>query len=387
MSTATIDLSDPSPSAEFATVDTDRVSEIATRHQRVADFLRQEKYAALLIQQPSNFAWLTAGACNERGGSTGRTGSIFVTPDARVLVCSNADTAQFFETEVSNMGFQLKERPWFEPRNVMVADLCRGRRVASDSGFSGTTDVSPRLLEMRLPLSDFDAARLREAGKLLTHAIEATARGLTVGRTEAEIEGELSHRLFKHGLHPERLQVLADGRGRRFRRWTYDQSPVQRYCSISAVASFHGLMVGAARTVCCGTAPPDLLKAFESAVLISAAGIYFSQPDWELFEVWNRVHRLYEKTGAGSEWQLADQADIVEYEFGAIPVVPSSEYRLSAGTPIYWHPSVGPVQMGDTVLVTKRGTEILTTSSEWPVVPIAVKGSNVAVPAILVINS
>ncbi len=387
MSTATIDLSDPSPSAEFATVDTDRVSEIATRHQRVADFLRQEKYAALLIQQPSNFAWLTAGACNERGGSTGRTGSIFVTPDARVLVCSNADTAQFFETEVSNMGFQLKERPWFEPRNVMVADLCRGRRVASDSGFSGTTDVSPRLIEMRLPLSDFDTARLREAGKLLTHAIEATARGLTVGRTEAEIAGELSHRLFKHGLHPERLQVLADGRGRRFRRWTYDQSPVQRYCSISAVASFHGLMVGAARTVCWGTAPPDLLKAFESAVLISAAGIYFSQPDWELFEVWNRVHRLYEKTGAGSEWQLADQADIVEYEFGAIPVVPSSEYRLSAGTPIYWHPSVGPVQMGDTVLVTKRGTEILTTSSEWPVVPIAVKGSNVDVPAILVINS
>ena len=132
MSTATIDLSDPSPSAEFAIVDTDRVSEIATRHQRVADFLRQEKYAALLIQEPSNFAWLTAGACNERGGSTGRTGSIFVTPDARVLVCSNADTAQFFETEVSNMGFQLKERPWFEPRNVMVAeprslDVCPNR--------------------------------------------------------------------------------------------------------------------------------------------------------------------------------------------------------------------------------------------------------------------
>ncbi len=387
MSTVTVDLSDPSPSAEFAAVDTDRMSEIATRHQRVANFLRQEKYAALLIQQPSNFAWLTAGACNERGGSTGRTGSIFVTPDARVLVCSNADTAQFFETEVSNMGFQLKERPWFEPRNVMVADLCRGRRVASDSGFSGTTDVSPRLLEMRLPLSDFDTARIRDAGKLLTHAIEATARGLTVGRTEAEIAGELSHRLFKHGLHPERLQVLADGRGRRFRRWTYDQSPVQRYCTISAVASAHGLMVGAARTVCWESAPADLLKAFEPAALISAAGIYFSQPDWELFEVWNRVHRLYEKTGAGSEWQLADQADIIEYEFGAIPVVPSSEYRLSAGTPLYWHPSVGPVQMGDTVLVTKRGTEILTASADWPVVPIAVKGTNVAVPAILVINS
>ncbi len=387
MSTETVDLSDPFSSAEFAAFDTDRLGEIATRHQRIANFLRQEKFAALLIQQPSNFAWLTAGACNERGGSTGYTGSIFVTPEARVLVCSNADTAQFFETEVCNMGFQLKERPWFEPRNVMVADLCRGRRVASDSGFAGTTDVGPRLAEMRLPLSEFDIVRQREAGKLLTHAIEATARGLTAGRTEAEIAGELSHRLFKHGLRPERLQILADGRGRRFRCWTYDQSPVQRYCTISAVASFHGLLVGAARTVCLEAAPPDVLKAFEPAALILATGVYFSQPDWELFEVWNRVHRLYEKTGAEAEWQLADQADIVEYEFGTIPVIPKSEYRLSAGTPIYWHPSVGPVQMGDTVLVTSRGTELLTASSDWPVIPIVVKGSKVDVPAILVINS
>jgi Xaa-Pro dipeptidase len=387
MTTTTVDLSDPLASAEFAAVDTERLSEIASRHQRVANFLRQEKFAALLIQQPSNFAWLTAGSCNERGGATGQTGSIFVTPDARVLVCSNADTAQYFETEVCNMGFQLKERPWHEPRSVMVSDLCRGRRVASDSSFPNTTNVCPQLLEMRLPLSPYDTLRLREAGKRLAHAIEATARSLTAGRTESELAGELSHRLFKHGLHPERLQILADGRGRRFRRWTYDHSPVQRYCSISAVASYRGLFVGAARTVCLEKAPPELLNAFEPAALIAASGVYFSQPEWELFEVWNRVHRIYEKTGAGAEWQLADQAEIVEYEFGAIPVVPNSEYRLAEGTPIYWHPSVGPVQMGDTVLVTQRGTEILTGTTDWPILSIVVKGSKVDVPAILVINS
>ena len=150
-----VDLSDPLDSAEFAAVDTERLGEIATRHQRIAEFLRQEGYAGLLIQQPSNFAWLTAGGCNERGGSTGSTGALFVTPEARVIVCSNADTAQFFEVEVGNMGFQLKERPWFEPRAVMLADLCRSRNVASDSPFNGTTDVSMRLLGMRLPVSDY----------------------------------------------------------------------------------------------------------------------------------------------------------------------------------------------------------------------------------------
>ena len=120
--------------------------------------------------------------------------------------------------------------------------------------------------------------------------------------------------------------------------------------------------------------------------MIAATGVYFSQADWELFEVWNRVHRLYEKTGVEAEWRLADQAEIVEYEFGAVPLLPTSEFHLSPGTPVFWHPSVGPALLGDTVLVGDKGTEILTAPSEWPVVPILVKGTAVEVPAILVIK-
>jgi Xaa-Pro aminopeptidase len=387
MSTMMVDLSDPLSSAEFAALDTERLGEIAARHQKLAEFLRQEDFAAMLLQKPSNFTWFTAGGRNERGGATGATGALFITPEARVIACSNVDTNQFFESEVCNMGFQLKERPWSEPRSVMLADLCRGRRVASDTGFPGTTDVGQRLLGLRLPLSEYEKTRLRGAARLLTHAIEATARGMVRGRTEAEIAGEVSHRLFKHGVNPERIQVLADGRGVRFRRWNFDDSPVHRYCTISAVGRYCGMFVGAARTVALGDPPDELLKAFEPAALIAATGTYFSQPDWELFEVWNRVHRLYEKTGVEDEWRLADQAEIVEYEFGAVPLVPNSEFRLTVGTPVFWHPSVGPVLMGDTVMVGEGGTEVLTASPEWPVVPVLVKGTRVGVPAILVVNA
>ncbi len=387
MSAAMVDLSDPLSSAEFAALDTERLGEIAARHQRLAEFLRQEDFSAVLLTQASNFTWFTAGGRNERGGASGTTGALFITPEARVIACSNVDTAQFFESEVCNMGFQLKERPWTEPRSVMLSDLCRGRRVASDTGFNGTMDIGLRLLGLRLPLSDYDKTRMRAGAKLLTRAIEATARGLVKGRTEAEIAGEVSHRLFKRGVQPERIQVLADGRGSRFRRWSFDTSPVQRYCTISAVGRYCGLYIGAARTVSLGTPPESVLKAFEPAALIAATGVYFSQPDWELFEVWNRVHRMYEKSGTEAEWRLADQADILEYELGTVPLMPNSEFRLTAGTPIFWHPSVGAVLMGDTVMVGERGTEILTASAEWPVVPVLVKGTPVNVPAILVVNT
>jgi Xaa-Pro dipeptidase len=386
MGLSSVDLSDPLSSAEFATVDPGRVNEVTRRHSLIRDFLEREDYTALLLQQPANFSWLTCGGQNQRGGLTGTTGSLFVTAEARVVVCSNADTAQYFESDVAGLGFQLKERPWFEPRGVMVSDLCRGRRVASDTGTHGTDDVSLLLLGMRLPLSPVDAAKLRESGKIVAHAIEATGRTLRRGRTESDIAGELCHRLVRHGVTPERIQVLGDGRGRRFRYWTYDQSPVQRYCTISVVGRFQGLHVGAARTVSLGEPPTDLLEAFEPAALVAATGMYFSQPEWELFEVWNRVHRIYEKSGAAPEWRLADQADVVEYAFGSVPLMPNSEFRLTTGVPVFWHPSVGPALMGDTVLVTSDGTEILTPATDWPVVPISVKGVNVNIPAILVVE-
>jgi len=386
MSLSTVDLSDPRSSGEFAAIDVERAAEITRRHSLIREFLEREDYAAMLLQQPTNFAWLTCGGDNQRGGHTGTTGSLFITPDARVIICSNADTAQYFECEVSGLGFQLKERPWFEPRSVMVSDLCRGRRVASDSCANGTDDASLMLLGMRLPLSEYDLIRLRESGRNIAHAVEATARGLTRGRTEAEIAGELSHRLMKHGIVPERIQILGDGRGRRFRYWNYDQSMVQRYCTISVVGRFQGMYVGVARTVSIGEPPADLLAAFEPAALVAATGIFFSQPDWELFEVWNRVRRLYEKSGVVAEWRQAEQADVVEYAFGSVPLMPNSEFRLTAGVPLFWHPSVGPALMGDTVVVRNEGTEIITPASEWPTIPVSVKGVNVDIPAILVVS-
>lgn len=386
MALATLEQSAPLSSAEFATLDLDRVTEIARRHQLVGAFLKNEGYAALLVQSPANFAWLTAGAGPVRNGEPGGHASLFITPEARVVVCNNAETPHYFEHLVAGLGFQLKERPWSEPRATMLADLCRGRKVAGDLPGAGVAaDVGLHLQGMRLPLGPWDIGRLRAAGKLVAHAVEATGRGLTPGRTEADIAGELAHRLMRHGVEPVRLQVWGDGRGRRCRTWTHSATEVRKTVTIAAVGRLDGLHVGAARTISLGTPPKELLQAYEQAALVTATGMFFSQADWELFEVWQRVKRIYEKCGAGDEWRLAEQAELVEYEFGAVPLMPTSEFRLCAGVPVHWHPSVGPVQFGETVLVTERGAEWLTAGTDWPSVPITVKGTPVDVPGILVV--
>ncbi|MEX0585515.1 MAG: aminopeptidase P family protein, partial [Pirellulales bacterium] len=360
-----LDRSEPLSSAEFATIDGERMDEVAHRHKQVIEFLQQERYDALLLQNPANMTWLTAGGLFTSGSTSGTSAALFVTPEARVIVCNNVDTPQILDFQAPHLGFQLKERAWTEPRSVLIADLCRGRKVASDLPFGTATEVGPRMLEMRLPLRDYDLPSIRTAGRVVAHSLEAALRGLTFGRTEAELAGEIAHRLTKHQVTPERIQVLADGRALRYRHWSYTDAPIRSFCSVSVVGRYCGLHVGAVRTVCLEMPTADFLSAFEKAALVTATGLYFSQSDWELFEVWNRVKRIYEKSGAGDEWRLADQAGIVEYEYSSVPLMPSSEYRLSPGVPIFWHPSVGPVMAGDSVLVTPSGAEILTPAKDW----------------------
>ncbi len=384
MALVTLEHSAPLSSAEFATIDLERMTEVARRHQAIGNFLRDEGYSALVLQSPANIAWLTAADHPARCGAS-TTASLFVTPDARVIVCNNAETTQYCEHLAAGLGFQLKERSWTEPRSSMLADLCRGRKVASDGCMAGAVDVGLHVQGMRLPLSSFDINRIRQAGRLVAHAVEATGRGLVAGRTEADIAGELSHRLIRHGVTPERLQVWGDGHGRRFRQWTYSDAPVLRSCTISAVARSQGLYVGVSRTVTFGDPSAEILEAYEKAALVTATGMFFTQSGWELFEVWQRVKRIYEKCGADEEWRLAEQADVVEFDYGAVPLMPTSEFRLFPGVPIFWHPSVAMIGMGETVLATERGAEWLTPCTDWPRVPITVKGTPVEVPGILIV--
>ena len=138
--------------------------------------------------------------------------------------------------------------------------------------------------------------------------------------------------------------------------------------------------IGCARTVVLGELPDSLRTSYERLAMVLATGMYFSQVDWELFEIWNRVRRIYEKTDIPDEWRLADQATVCEYMLDEIPLAPTSQFKLSSGVPVYWHPSVGAAMGGETVLVTERGAEVLTPPTDWPVLTVSVKGTDVAVP-------
>lgn len=376
-------VAEPLSSGEFDILDHERLDDIGDRQLLLAGLLREKNLDALLVSRPENFAWLTGGADASRGGATEPVARLFVTPEARVLVTNNIESQYLFDRELPGLGFQLKERPWFEPVDKLAQDLCRGRTMGSDNGFGGSVDLSEDFAQLRLPLTDREHQAIRLLGREVAHAVEATARGCLPGETEAEIAAELAHRLVKHRITPVRMQVCADGRFRRYPHYPFGAERVGRSCVITAAGRRGGLHVACGRVVLFEE-DEAFLHAHHKATLMQSTGLYFSRAGTRISDVWPKVARIYEKFGCPDEWQLADQADVTGYASCEQRVVPTSDFLLEAGMPMFWHPSVGSALTGDTVLLRDGAAELLTIGEGWPQVTVTVKGEPIRRPDVLI---
>ncbi|WP_206028414.1 M24 family metallopeptidase [Thalassoroseus pseudoceratinae] len=377
----------PQSSAEIPLLtETDRLAEVQRKQQWIANFLKSFQLDGLLLQKRHNFAWFTCGAENGSDACAAGKAAVFITPEARVIVTDNVTSPLLFERELAGLGFQLKERSWREGHRGLIEDLCHGRQVGGDVPHATRQDYSDALAGFRQCLTTEEAIRIRELGRDVAHAVEATARRLIRGSTEAAIAGEVAHRLIKRQVVPCRLQVAGDYRRVRFRTQSYTQSPVSKFCTLTATGRRDGLHVTASRTVCFGELPRDLIESYQAAIQIQATGICFSRENWTLQDVWQRVARIYEKTGYPNEWEYASQGAVVGYRDPEVPIVVGpvdGNVSLQQGMAIVWHPSVGPATLADTLLITPNGGELLTPMENWPRVRVRVRSTAISRPGIL----
>ena len=116
------------------------------RQQQVEDLLLRTGYQALLLTDPENFVWFTAGGdwrLVAPGDSLGA--ALFLSLQHRVVLCAATWTLRLFREQIPALGFELKERPTPLELTELLDEVCRGRSVMSDTGF-GRTRAFPELL-------------------------------------------------------------------------------------------------------------------------------------------------------------------------------------------------------------------------------------------------
>ncbi len=287
-------------------------------------------------------AWFTSGGdLGQISRSEHSSILLFINRTSRAVVSDNVQSSRVFEEELAGLGFQLKERPWFDDPFQVVAELCHNKRVATDLGSTGVLhwrrEADP-LRNLRQRLTPLERQRLRELGRTLTLAVEATCRNFDRGEREADVAGHLAHRLIREGVVPVDLRVASDDRLARYRQPTFKAAPIRKRATIAVTGRRHGLCASVTRTVSFGKVEPEFATHHRLAAMVDATCIFFSRPGETVAEVFRRGKRIYEKFNAPHEWTLDYQGVLIGYSPREVLLTPEARFVLEPDMALCWSP-------------------------------------------------
>jgi len=361
----------------------DRRADVDAKQTRVAKLLGEIGCDGLLVLEPENFAWLTAGGAARGILDLNELPALYFTAEGRWALSSNVDSQRLFDEELDGLGFQLKEWPWHCGRGQFLVDLCQGRQVAADQPQDQCKPVGDQLARSRRTLTPYEQACFRALGQVVSHALEATCRTMNVGDTEREIAGHLSHRLLHRGAQPLVLGVAADGRSRVYRHHGYTAAPVTHYAVLSVTARKYGLCATASRSVTFGAIEPTYRREHDSACRVSATYLASSWPDAVPRQILTTARRVYQVTGVEHEWRLCPQGYLTGRAAVELPITPQTDELLQPGWAITWSGTVGAAVSCDTFLIAEDGPRTLTVAESWPLKRIRVQGAEFVRPDVL----
>ena len=361
-----------------------RRADIDAKQDRVAELLAGLGCEGVVLLMPAHVAWFTGGmnvrgliADNERPG-------VYTNGKQRWLLCSNIDTQRLFDEELDGLGFQLKEWHWTVGRAVLLGELVAGKRFATDRPFPNMPLVNDALRPELRPLTGFETELYRDLGRLVAHALEATARNIAPGETEQEAAGHLAHRLARKGVEALAASVTADGRGERFRRTGTTDARIERYCTLQVTGGRDGLYATAGRTVWFGKPDPGFRAAFDAAARASAIYRSLSVPGESLGTAGEAGRAVLAGSAYEYEWRHSPPG----YGAGRFPAEElrrlGQDERFGPGWPVVWQARVGPAAVVDTVVVTDHGPDPVTPTDGWPYKRAKIRDMVLDVPDLLI---
>src|SRR5262245_65361727 len=99
----------------------DRRADIESKQAWVSRLMAEIGCDGLLVLQPENFAWLTAGGISRGCVDKDAMPALYFTGEGRWLLSSNVDSQRLFDEEIDGLGFQLKEWPWHWGREQLLS--------------------------------------------------------------------------------------------------------------------------------------------------------------------------------------------------------------------------------------------------------------------------
>jgi Xaa-Pro dipeptidase len=363
----------------------DRRREIEAKQNQVGGLLTEAGADGLLLLDPANIAWFAGASLTQGIADPADWPALYLNANQRWLVSGSLDTQRIFDQHLDGLGFQLKEWPWHWGRERLLSDIRQNRRVASDRVMPEVVPLGPSLRRIRCTLTAAEQSRLRDLGRDVAHALEATCRALTLGQTEDEVAGQIAHRLVRRGIHPVALSVAADGRANRHPRPGVTSPNANSSCVVGVTAMRFGLHVTATRSVHFGPPTTKFRAAADAACRIVAALTAAGIPGTAAAAVLQAGERVAKLGGHDDAWRSGPPGHVTGWLPIERPLPAGTSMMLAPDWAVTWRAAIGPVIVADTYLV--AGPPIAMTPVEpglWPIMRITVKGQTLDMPDVFV---
>ncbi|HVZ80779.1 MAG TPA: M24 family metallopeptidase [bacterium] len=352
--------------------------ELKIKLQRLRGLIREHRLQGILLSNRANFSWLTGGHTSHiRSDVEKGVAALWVTPANVELWCNSIEEKRFREEEAKGLPFAYRTHPWYEPAKP------RRKKAASDDGAYGLPSLKDEIARLRWSLLPEEMTRYRRVGKLSGEAMEIVGKKVRQGWRENQVAAELSKELVDRGLEATVILVGSDERLKRYRHPLPTTKKIQNRVMMVICAKGHGLIANLTRIVHFGPMPMDLRLRHRACLQVECAMWDKTAIGIEAREVFQAGVSEYAAQGFDGEWKKHHQGGPTGYETRDYLATPSCKEKLVANQALAWNPSITGTKSEDTVLLTKKGLEVLTSTPNWPMVEVKCSGKTFERPDIL----
>jgi len=345
---------------------------------RLARLAAQTGAGGILLAGHHNIAWLTGGAANRIDASR-EAGSarLLLTADGRRFVLANAiEMPRLLDEELAGLGYEPIEYAWTDDQDpshavrAARARIASGASLAADWPLPETTPIEASLGRTRALLTDGEIARYRALGAEAGRLMARICRELSPGDDERDIAG-----LLVDGAAAMRARAIValvgcDDRLRRYRHPVPTATKWRHVVMLALCAERHGLVVSLSRIVASGV-PEDLDAKTRATASVFGRLLDATRPGATGADLFRVAADAYAAAGYPGEERKHHQGGAIGYRAREWVAHPGSAEVVQPRQAFAWNPTITGTKIEDTALLLDGRLEIITTSPDWPSIPLA----------------
>ena len=351
-------------------------AELETKHQKLVEWLHEQKLAGVLLRRNENVAWVTGGAVEVRVLTPAETGvaSLLVTAEGkRYYFTTENEGPRLHDEEFGALDFEPVLFPWYADDSVETARRLAAGPLGSDTPGSGLAPVN--LYPLRESLKETEIARYRWLGTETAAATVESLHQVEPGLSEYDLEAITAANLLRRGILPSVYLYAVDDRIFKYKHAAARGKRLKQYAMLNLCTRKWGLAISITRFVHFGELPADLAARFKSAAQVNAALLDATRVGATSAQLFRVAQAAYAAEGFGGEERLHHQGGPTGYGEREWVATPEGTQTVANSQAFAWNPSIRGGKAEDTVVTRDGKVEWLTLTPELPVIEASVNGT------------